>query len=298
MKLSKLCRSPIAAFAILLLTSCSVFNEPLALAENPSNANRAGTLAVPILMYHHVGNPLTIATYSVDLHMFEWQMDYLAEQGYTTVSLDQIMDALNGKAALPPKPIAITFDDGWAHQISNTLPALQKHGFKATYYIIVNVLDRNASYMTWAQVKQLRDAGMWIGSHTLTHRNMKRLRGQALQNELVQSKKILEEQLGIPITTFAYPGGAFNKRVEKATQAAGYTSAVTVLKGYAQSIKLPYRLQRVGVYGVDTEERFIAKIDQTFFKKQWPRPDGQAHLPDEVPDPGAINTDTNPDDQP
>ena len=150
--------------------------------------------------------------------------------------------------------------------------------------------------MTWAQVKQLRDAGMWIGSHTLTHRNLKRLRGAALQAELVQSKKILEQQLGLPITTFAYPGGAFNAQVEKATQDAGYTSAVTVRRGYQQKAKTPFRLQRMGVYGVDTQARFIAKVNQSFLKKLWPRQPSQAHLPDDSPDPGFFDeTETHPD---
>jgi peptidoglycan/xylan/chitin deacetylase (PgdA/CDA1 family) len=241
-------------------------------------------ITVPILMYHHVGNTNTYQTYSVDNAMFEWQMDYLEKQGYHTVSVADIALALTNGAPLPDKPIAITFDDGWVQQITNTLPVLLRHHFQATYYIIVNVTGRRVANMTWDQVRQLRDAGMWIGSHTLSHGYLPGMSDKRLKDELVNSKQILEQQLGIPITTLAYPGGAFNARVERMAHDAGYVAAVTVLKGYMQRADSLYRLQRVGVYGVDTQERFIAKVDQTFFAKEWPFPQGQARFIDPAPE--------------
>jgi peptidoglycan/xylan/chitin deacetylase (PgdA/CDA1 family) len=236
------------------------------------------TLNVPILMYHHVGNPGVVQTYSVDQAMFEWQMDYLEQQGYHTVSLDDIATALATGSSLPDKPVAITFDDGWALQITDTLQVLLRHHFRATYYIIVDVTGKRAATMTWDQVRQLRDAGMWIGSHTLTHTYLPGASETRLRDELLGSKQTLEQELGIPITSVAYPGGSFNARVERMAQEAGYATAVTVIKGYAQRADQMYRLQRVGVYGVDTQERFIAKVDETFFHKSWPLPSGQARL--------------------
>jgi peptidoglycan/xylan/chitin deacetylase (PgdA/CDA1 family) len=236
------------------------------------------TLDIPILMYHHVGNPQVAQTYSVDQAMFHWQMDYLEQQGYHTVSMDDIAAALQTGAPLPAKPVAITFDDGWVLQITDTLPVLLQHHFRATYYIIVNVTGKRAASMTWEQLRQLRDAGMWIGSHTLTHTYLPGLSEARLKEELTGSKQTLEKELGIPITSLAYPGGSFNTRVERCAREAGYTTAVTVIKGYAQREDQLYRLRRVGVYGVDTQERFIAKVDGTFFAKSWPRPSGQARL--------------------
>ena len=244
--------------------------------EVPSTLTR--TLNVPILMYHHVGNPGVAQTYSVDQAMFEWQMDYLEQQGYHTVSLDDIAAALATGSSLPDKPVAITFDDGWALQITDTLQVLLRHHFKATYYIIVDVTGKRAATMTWDQVRQLRDAGMWIGSHTLTHTSLPDASETRLRDELLGSKQRLEQELGISITSVAYPGGSFNARVEHMAKEAGYISAVTVIKGYAQREDQLYRLQRVGVYGVDTQERFIAKVDETFFHKSWPLPSGQARL--------------------
>jgi peptidoglycan/xylan/chitin deacetylase (PgdA/CDA1 family) len=252
-----------------------VVAQPVISGSTPS----AHVINVPILMYHHVGNPDTYQTYSVDMAMFEWQMDYLEKQGYHSVNLDEIASALISGTVLPDKPIAITFDDGWALQITNTLPSLLRHHMRATYYIIVNVTGRRAGVLTWDQVRQLRDAGMWIGSHTLSHGYLPGMSDTKLREELVDSRQILQQQLAEPITSLAYPGGAFDARVERMSRDAGYLDAVSVIKGYSQRSDALYRLQRVGVYGVDTQERFIAKVDQTFFKKIWPFPTGQATLP-------------------
>jgi peptidoglycan/xylan/chitin deacetylase (PgdA/CDA1 family) len=238
----------------------------------------ASVINVPILMYHHIGNPATWQTYSVDTAMFEWQMDYLDKHGFHTVSLDDISAAIISGTQLPGNPIAITFDDGWALQYTNTLPSLLRHHFRATYYIIVNATGRINGVMTWDQVRLLRDAGMWIGSHTLSHGYLPGMSNAKLREEMVDSKRLLEEQLGVPVTTFAYPGGAFDARVERMAQEAGYTTAVSVIHGYDQRSDEIYRLRRVGVYGVDTQERFIAKVDQSFFNRTWPYPTGQANL--------------------
>jgi peptidoglycan/xylan/chitin deacetylase (PgdA/CDA1 family) len=128
---------------------------------------------------------------------------------------------------------------------------------------------------------------MWIGSHTLSHGSLPRMSDARLSAELVNSKRILEHELSVTVTSLAYPGGAFNARVERMAQQAGYMTAVTVIKGYAQHVGELMRLRRVGVYGVDTQERFIAKVNQTFFHKRWPYPHQQAALPTATPFPTA-----------
>ena len=241
------------------------------------------SVEVPILMYHHVGNPHTYQTYSVDQRMFEWQMDYLWLNGYHTVSLDDIAAALTTGRSLPDRPIALTFDDGWVQQITNTLPVLLKHNFRATYYVIVNATGRLAGNMDWNQLRQLRDAGMEIGSHTLSHGYLPGMSDSRLRAELVNSRHRLQQELSITVTSLAYPGGAFNTRVERMAREAGYTTAVTVIKGNTQRVDRLYRMERVGVYGVDTPERFAAKADGTFIQKWWPYPRGQATLPTMTP---------------
>src|SRR3989304_4091224 len=91
------------------------------------------TLDVPILIYHQVGS--YPGRYNVPRQVFEAQMAYLAQNGYTSVSIDQIAAALRGQSGLPPCPVAITFDDGYTSVYSNALPILQQYGLRATFYI-------------------------------------------------------------------------------------------------------------------------------------------------------------------
>jgi peptidoglycan/xylan/chitin deacetylase (PgdA/CDA1 family) len=248
---------------LLILAFCAL-PPTFAGAESPQ------VLGIPILMYHHVGNPKATKAYGVDQAMFEWQMDALAAQGFQTVSLDEIAAALRGAGSLPPKPIAITFDDGWAHQVRNTLSVLSKHGFKATYFLIAGLVGTSTDYLDWKDAARLVDAGMWIGSHAMTHRLLTKLSDAELSKELSGSRLILEERLGVKVSTLAYPGGDYDARVQQAARDAGYSAAAAVLQGYTQKAAGLYRLMRVGVYGIDTRERFEAKIDMTFFDRSWP----------------------------
>lgn len=93
--------------------------------------SRPLTLDVPILMYHLIGGQ-SRSRYDVPAKDFAAQMQYLAQHGYTTVSVDQIAAALRSQAELPPCPIAITFDDGYRVTYENALPILQQYGFHAT----------------------------------------------------------------------------------------------------------------------------------------------------------------------
>jgi peptidoglycan/xylan/chitin deacetylase (PgdA/CDA1 family) len=257
---------------------------PLSTLSPPATETTAmRTLDVPILMYHHVGNPNTYQTYNVDEAMFEWQMAYLEQHGYHSVGVDQIAVALLGGPPLPDKPVAITFDDGWALQITNTLPVLLRYHLRATYYIVTDVTGRHLANMSWEQVRQLRDAGMWIGSHTRHHGYLPGMSEQTLHDDLLTSREILEQQLAMPVITLAYPGGAFDARVERAAHDAGYVAAVSTRSGYAQQSDGLYRLRRVGIYGIDTQERFIAKVDETFLQKHWPAARGQARLTNDHP---------------
>src|SRR5512135_2950508 len=98
-------------------------------------AQTALTLDVPILMYHHIGGHF-ISPYNISTKDFAAQMDYLAQHGYTPVSVDQVAAALRGESDLPPCPVALTFDDGYAEQYNNARPILQQHNYHATFYLV------------------------------------------------------------------------------------------------------------------------------------------------------------------
>ncbi len=214
---------------------------PGALAQTPPI-----TLDVPILLYHEIGGSGT--RYNLPVKDFAAQMEYLSKHGYTSVSIDQIAAALRGQGDLPPCPIAITLDDAYRGAYTNAVPILQQYGFRATYYLPTDHLGRSARYMTWDQARDLVSKGMWIGSHSLSHPLLARLSRLSAQYQITESKSILEAQLGISITTFAYPFGSLGASVERATVAAGYTAALWTGYSWQHTTDRIYRLKRVGVY--------------------------------------------------
>ena len=203
------------------------------------------TVEVPILMYHDVsrmgGRGINLST-----QVFSAQMDCLQKNGYTSVSLDQIAAALRGQATLPPKPVALTFDDGWAHVYTNAVPVLQSHGFRATFFVLAGYSNwHSPTFLSWEQIKSLRAAGMWIGVHSFTHPVLSGLNAVGLRREIVDAKTEIEKNGGGPVTVFAYPYGALSPRVMQAVQDAGYTAAVAINPHIQQRSDQIYRLNRI-----------------------------------------------------
>jgi peptidoglycan/xylan/chitin deacetylase (PgdA/CDA1 family) len=179
---------------------------------------------VPILVYHHVRPAVGAAgtrPYEVTPEEFTAAMDLIAELGYTTVTVSDILDAFDGGASLPERPIVITFDDGRPGQYTHAFPILLKHGFIATIYPFTNAIGRE-NYLTWEQLEEMRDAGFEIGSHTRYHPYLTKAADDELAEELSVSKVALEERLGIAVRSVAWPFGLVDDRVIAAAVTAGY----------------------------------------------------------------------------
>lgn len=173
---------------------------------------------VPILCYHQVRNWKPTdgkvgKDYIVEVQNFKDQMKMLADSGYHTILPDQLYAYLNTGAALPSKPIMLTFDDTDMDQFTVANPTLKKYGFKAVYFIMTVSIGRKGKfvdYMTKEQIKQLSDEGNVIGSHTYDHKNFKKYQGKDWEEQLDKPTKKLEEITGKKITEFAYPFGLWN----------------------------------------------------------------------------------------
>ncbi len=187
---------------------------------------------VPILVYHNVRpssstrklSP-TDQQYEVTPEQFDAELAFLAHEGYAAVSFDDVVAAINGGADLPKKAVVITLDDGRESQYVYALPLLKKYGYKATFFIFTNAIGREG-YFTWDQLKEMRDEGMAIEAHTKTHLFLTRITSDAeLREQIVDSKKIIEEKLGITVKHFAFPFGLYDDRVIKEVKDAGFISA-------------------------------------------------------------------------
>jgi peptidoglycan/xylan/chitin deacetylase (PgdA/CDA1 family) len=173
---------------------------------------------VPILCYHQVRNwkerdGKVGKDYIVEVQNFKDQIKMLVDSGYHTILPDQLYAYLNTGAALPAKPIMLTFDDTDLDQFTTVNPILKKHGYKAVYFIMTVSIGKKGKfvdYMSSEQIKQLSDEGNVIGSHTYDHKNFKKYTGKDWEEQLDKPTKKLEEITGKKMTEFAYPFGLWN----------------------------------------------------------------------------------------
>jgi peptidoglycan/xylan/chitin deacetylase (PgdA/CDA1 family) len=199
---------------------------------------------VPILEYHVLGHPPEGAPYP-ELYVgrtdFEKQMDWLEEHGYEAVTLEQVQEAWYHKGTLPPRPIVLSFDDGYRPQYTFALPTLRKHGWAG----VLN-LKAEGSDLYESNVKAMIAAGWELAAHTIHHLDLTELGAAELKEEVAGSRKILQEEFKVPVNNFCYPAGQFDETVVEAVEAAGYTGATTEISGFAEKDK-PYELDRLEI---------------------------------------------------
>ena len=199
---------------------------------------------VPILEYHGLGSPPEGAP-DPELYVgrtdFEKQMDWLEEHEYEAVTLEQVQEAWYHKGKLPPKPIVISFDDGYRPQFTFALPNLRKHGWAG----LLN-LRAEGSELYESNVEAMIAAGWELAAHTINHLDLTELGAEELEEEVAGSRKILQEEFKVPVNNFCYPAGQFDETVIEAVEAAGYTGATTEISGLAEKGK-PYELARLEI---------------------------------------------------
>jgi peptidoglycan/xylan/chitin deacetylase (PgdA/CDA1 family) len=236
----------------------------------PSEAPPAAPSDVPILMYHLIGPPdrpenerLAVATED-----FAAQMSYLDCAGFTPITVQQLFDAFGG-TALPAKPVVLTFDDGWAGQYENGFPVLEAHGFVASFAITTGFIDAGGPYMTWAQIKEMSDAGMEMISHTVSHVDLGTSDDATVLDQIASSRATLQEQTGQTVDYFVYPAGEPFRSGSAERQAqvvqmlknAGYKGALLANGVYGgQSPEAPFELNRVRVEGGEDLSTFAGSV--------------------------------------
>ena len=178
---------------------------------------------VPVLNYHSVGE--AASNYVVPVAAFEQQLDWLAGNGFRTISLHELAESRAGRAVLPRRAVILTFDDGRSDALSVVLPLLRKRGMSGTFFIITGRVGE-PGFLNWQEVRALAAAGMEIGSHTQTHPRLPDLGDEAAEEELKVSKARLEKEIGRPVEVLAYPYNAVRSHTASLAAAAGYRVAV------------------------------------------------------------------------
>lgn len=219
---------------------------------------------VPILMYHRVHRYATeyrksLLGLTVEPSQFAAEMDALAARGYHSITVRRLFDALFHGAPLPPRPVLITFDDGYVDAVRQILPVLERHRMTAAFYIITDRFHE-PGFLNPTEIRRLDAAGMDIGAHTRHHVDLRTVGASQLADEIAGSRRDLERIVGHPIDSFAYPAGRYDAAVVAAVRRAGFALAVTTDPGTLEHSASPLLLPRVRVSRETTVAGLLACI--------------------------------------
>lgn len=190
---------------------------------------------LPVLMYHSV-NPQAAAgnRLAVSVKTFERQMRFLEKHHYNVIPLEAVAGFLKDKRKVPPKTVAITFDDGYKDNYRYAFPILKKYNLCATIFIIIDEVDRpQGDRLSWEEILVMRDSGLvHFGSHTLGPVPLMDISSkEETKRQIFESKRILEGKLGMEIGAFSYPGGQFTPEIRQWVVDAGYRLAAVTNPG-------------------------------------------------------------------
>lgn len=229
------------------------------------------THGTPVLMYHAFGRGRERDRYILPKRSFSRQMRLLAALRYRVITLEELLDHLSRHELPPRRAVVITIDDGYRDNLEIALPILTRHGFPATLFLVserlgsVNDWDSEAAVggrplLSLEQVAQMGSAGVRIGAHTRTHCSLPDVDDEAVSAEIAGSRRDLEESLGEPVETFAYPYGRRDERAIAAAGHAGFLGACTTHPDRAHLDDDMLLIPRIEVRGTDTIFRFLRKL--------------------------------------
>ncbi len=231
---------------------------------------------VLILCYHqfHVGEYKDQASamanaYSISVANFKRQLDEIKRENFTVITIDDYIDYLAGKKDIPEKSVIITIDDGYKSAYTYAYPLLKSYKYPFTIYVYSNWINAGTISMTWDEIKEMEKSGLvTVGSHSRSHpyltkpaiTNSPKYK-EILRDEIFNSKIIIEKELGHPITTFAYPYGAYNEDAILEVIKAGYNAAVSVKSGINDSSRDEWSMNRVIIRNDTGFHTFIALLN-------------------------------------
>ena len=229
-----------------------------------------------IFCYHRLVDKVRYPGTEITPAAFEAQMKQLKDRGITVISMQDLLAWKRGEKNIPPRCAVVTFDDGWKSQYEVAWPIMKKFGYPFTMFIYTEGVAGGSlgggQAITWEQLADMRDNGVDIEAHTATHQDLReghaitlvgagvkrtrtRLTGpqyeQWVRNEVVGSKELLEQRLGIKVNCFAVPFGSYNEHVKELARNAGYEAMFTV---YGQPITFTSALDSLGRYAIEANK--------------------------------------------
>ena len=232
--------------------------------------------SVMVLCYHNIEDKGGSKALTISVAEFEEELTALKEHGFTVIGMQDFLAWRRGEKDIPQKSCVITIDDGWVSGYTNAWPILKKFDYPFTLFIYVNYIGTGGKSLSWEQLAEMRDAGVDIQSHTYSHSNLRapgtgvdaktkalvqkdiQTLGKEgwLRKEIIDSRKVLEQRLGIKVNALAYPFGNHTAEARALVKEAGYEAAFTV---YGQRLGYQSPADQLGRYAVDAGKPQIFK---------------------------------------
>src|SRR4030095_6691172 len=234
------------------------------------------TAQVLIFCYHRLVDKIRYPGTEITPAAFEAQMKELKDKGITVISMQDLLAWKRGEKKIPPRAAVVRFDDGRKTQYEVAWPIMKKFGYPLTLFIYTEGVRGGSlgggEAITWEQLADMRDNGVDIQAHSATHQDLReghtimianpggkrtrtKLTGpqyeQWMQNEVVGSKQLLEQRLGIKVNCFAVPVGNYNEHVQEIARNTGYEAMFTV---YGQPITFTSPLDSIGRYAIEANK--------------------------------------------
>ena len=219
---------------------------------SPSPFYSGYCINVPVLMYHHIqpeaqAVSLGQTSLTVDNTMFASQMAYLEKQGYTTITTEQLANALLTHQSLPAKSLVITIDDGYSDIYTYAFPVLQQYHLTANLMIVSGLVD-NPDLLTWNQIKQMQQSGLiYLNDHTWSHFPLANGTEKKDQFEIQTAQKQIEQETGQTVDILAYPYGSFDTAVVNILVSDGFKAAFSSIPGTLQCDSFIMSLHRTRI---------------------------------------------------
>jgi peptidoglycan/xylan/chitin deacetylase (PgdA/CDA1 family) len=232
--------------------------------------------SIPILMYHSIADEDETAAHpyyrtATAPHVFAAQMDTLRQAGYSVITLAEAIRRLRTPESAN-RSVVITFDDGYRNFHSDAFPVMNQYGFTATMFLPTAYIANDhrifngKECLSWSEIRELQRYGIAFGSHTVNHPQLHDCAPHSIREELVGSKQIIEQALGCPVESFAYPyafpeaDDSFKARLRDTLSQAGYQNGVCTTIGRPDSVADLFFLKRLPINSCDDGRLFHAKL--------------------------------------
>jgi peptidoglycan/xylan/chitin deacetylase (PgdA/CDA1 family) len=212
------------------------------------------------LGYHRVGPFRGDHVPTVSPQAFERQLAFLARHRYRVLSLEELVAALEAGSDGPRHSVVITFDDGYEETYTIAWPLLKRFGFPAAVFIAPAEVA-TPGFVDWSQIRNMSKDGVTIGGHTMHHSYIPLVKAERLTEELVDSKRVIEERIGSAVKFLSYPVGGFTPQAQALAKSAGYLAACTTNRAVPGAPLDRYALRRLKITERDGHPLlFAAKV--------------------------------------